>query len=100
MGDAALVLSAVSQALGSRTGGDRALLEVLLAYLGERRLLLFLDGFEHLPGAAPEVAEIAGSCPSLTVRVRICGSRNPQPLGLDFRGRIVEGDASVGLLRA
>ncbi len=67
--DAVLVLSAVSQALGLRTGGDQPLLEVLLTYLRGRRLLLVLDNFEHLPEAAPEVAGLVGSCPDLTVLV-------------------------------
>ncbi len=69
LGDAVLVLSAVSQALGLRTTGARPLHEALKAYLRERKLLLVLDNFEHLLEAAPEVAELTGSCPDLTVLV-------------------------------
>jgi len=70
LGDAVLVLSAVSQTLGLRTTGDRPLLETLLTYLREKRLLLVLDNFEHLLAAAPEVASLTGLCPSLTVLAR------------------------------
>ena len=69
LGDAMLVLSAVSQALGLRTTGDRPLLEALQAHLREKRLLLVLDNFEHLLEAAPEVASIVSLCPNLTVLV-------------------------------
>ena len=69
LGDAVLVLSAVSQALGLRTTGDRPLLEALRAYLREKRLLLVLDNFEHLLDAALEVIGLVSSCPNLTVLV-------------------------------
>src|SRR3712207_160650 len=46
LGDAALVLPAVSRTLGLRTTGDRRSLETLLAHLRDRRLLLVLDNFE------------------------------------------------------
>jgi predicted ATPase/DNA-binding XRE family transcriptional regulator/Tfp pilus assembly protein PilF len=69
LGDAVLVLSAVSQALELRASGDRPLLEVLLTYLREKRLLLVLDNFEHLLKAAPEVASLVSSCLNLTVLV-------------------------------
>jgi predicted ATPase len=67
MGDAVLVLSAISQALGLRTIGDRSLLETLLTHLREKRLLLLLDNFEHLLEAALEVAALVSSCPNLAV---------------------------------
>ena len=68
-GNAMFVLSAVSQALGLGTTGDRPLLEALKAYLREKRLLLVLDNFEHLLEAAPEAASLVSSCPNLTVLV-------------------------------
>jgi predicted ATPase len=40
---------------------------VLRAYLREKRLLLVLDNFEHLMEATPEVSELLGFCPDLTV---------------------------------
>src|SRR5918998_495104 len=69
LGDAVLVLSAVSQGLGLRTTGDRPLLEALRAYLREKRLLLVLDSFEHLLEAALEVVGLVSSCPNLVVLV-------------------------------
>ena len=69
LGDAVLVLSAVSQALGLRTTGDRPLLEALRAYLHEKKLLLVLDNFEHLLAAALEVVGLVSSCPNLSVLV-------------------------------
>ncbi len=35
--------------------------------LGDRRVLLLLDTFEHLPGATPGVAGLLAACPGLTV---------------------------------
>ncbi len=67
LGDAMLVLSAVSQVLGVRTTSDRPLLESLQIQLHEKRFLLVLDNFEHLLEAAPEVASLVSSCPKLTV---------------------------------
>ncbi len=69
LGDAVLVMSAVSQALGLRTTGDRPLLEALVAYLREKQLLLVLDNFEHLIEAVLEVVGLVSSCPNLTVLV-------------------------------
>jgi predicted ATPase/transcriptional regulator with XRE-family HTH domain len=69
LGDAMLVLSAVSQALGLRSSGDQPLLEALRAYLREKRLLLVLDNFEHLLEAALEVVGLVSSCPNLVVLV-------------------------------
>ncbi|HLX33464.1 MAG TPA: adenylate/guanylate cyclase domain-containing protein [Gaiellaceae bacterium] len=64
--DPGLVGAAASQALGSD--------DVVAAAVGDKRLLLVLDNFEHLVDAAPLVAETIGSCPHLTVLVT---SREP-----------------------
>jgi predicted ATPase/DNA-binding XRE family transcriptional regulator len=69
LGDAVLVLSAVSQAMGLRTTGDRPLIEALRAHLHEKKLLLVLDNFEHLLEAALEVVGLVSSCPNLAVLV-------------------------------
>jgi predicted ATPase len=58
---------------------------VLRAYLREKRLLLVLDNFEHLMEATPEVSELLGFCPDLTVLatsrapLRLRGERVPRP---------------------
>ena len=64
--DPALVDAAASQALGSD--------DLLAETVGDKRLLLVLDNFEHLIAAAPSVAETIVSCPHLTVLVT---SREP-----------------------
>ena len=66
LADPALVETAVAQALGSK--------DTLSATVGDQRLLLVLDNFEHLLDAAAGVAETIGSCPHLTVLVT---SREP-----------------------
>jgi predicted ATPase len=64
--DPTLVDAAASQALGSE--------DVLAEAVGDKRLLLVLDNFEHLVDAAPNMAETIVSCPHLTVLVT---SREP-----------------------
>jgi predicted ATPase/Tfp pilus assembly protein PilF len=66
LADPALVATAAAQALGSK--------DTLSATVGDKRLLLVLDNFEHLIEAAAGVAETIGSCPHLTVLVT---SREP-----------------------
>ena len=55
-----------ARALGSK--------DTLAAAIGDKRLLLVLDNFEHLLEAAAAVAEPIGACPRLTVLVT---SREP-----------------------
>jgi len=64
--DPTLVGAAASQALGSE--------DVLAEAVGDKRLLLVLDNFEHLVDAAPNLAETIVSCPRLTVLIT---SREP-----------------------
>jgi predicted ATPase len=66
LADPALVETAAAQALGSK--------DSLAATVGDHRLLLVLDNFEHLLEAAAGVARTIGSCPNLTVLVT---SREP-----------------------
>ena len=66
LADPALVETAAAQALGSK--------DTLAATVGDKRLLLVLDNFEHLLDAAAGVAETIGACPRLTVLVT---SREP-----------------------
>ena len=55
------VLEAVARVLG--VGGN------LAGQIGERRLLLLLDNFEHVIAAAPELSAVLLSCPNLEVVV-------------------------------
>jgi predicted ATPase/DNA-binding XRE family transcriptional regulator len=65
----AMVGVAVRQALGLRDDGSRPLPELLLDAIGSRRLLLLLDNFEHVLGAAPLVADLLMRCAGLHVLV-------------------------------
>ena len=77
LSEAELFFSAVAGTLGVRETGERPLKEILKDYLGERRLLLVLDNFEQVLGAAPAVTELLAGAPGLKV---LATSR--APLGL------------------
>jgi predicted ATPase len=65
----ALVLPTVAETLGLRESGEHLIEQVLREYLRERRLLLLLDNFEHVLGAAPGVADLLELSPGLNVLV-------------------------------
>jgi transcriptional regulator with XRE-family HTH domain len=67
--DGRLVAAAVARALGVREACRRSARELLVDHLREKQLLLVLDNFEHLLGAAPLVAELLAGCAELTVLV-------------------------------
>jgi predicted ATPase/DNA-binding XRE family transcriptional regulator len=60
------VWAAIGRALGLPSDGQPPALSVITA-LGQQRLLLLLDNFEHLLPAAPLVAEMLRGCPQLKV---------------------------------
>jgi predicted ATPase/class 3 adenylate cyclase len=62
-----LVASAIAQTLGVSTNGEQGALAGSIDYLRARELLLLLDNFEHVIGAAGIVAELLSSCPRLKV---------------------------------
>src|SRR3954470_19072682 len=88
--DPALMAPAIIKALAVREAGDEPLIERLKAVLRDKRLLLVLDNFEQIVEAAPDVADLLGACPDVTilvtsrVRLRISGEREVSiaPLGL------------------
>jgi len=64
--DASLVAAVIAQELGiGGTGAEEALIEALES----RRLLLCLDNFEHVIGAAPFVARLLAASPELRVLI-------------------------------
>src|ERR671910_718959 len=75
--DSELLLPAVAEALGVMETAEQPLGENLKDYLSERRLLLVLDNFEQVLGAAPAVTELVAGAPGLKV---LATSR--APLGL------------------
>jgi predicted ATPase/DNA-binding XRE family transcriptional regulator len=64
-----LVLTAIAQALGIVEIAGHELADRVQAQLGDRRVLLVLDNFEHVIGAAPVVTELLQRCPNLKVLV-------------------------------
>jgi predicted ATPase/DNA-binding SARP family transcriptional activator len=65
--DAELVLPAVARALGVREEPPRPLAGTVADFLRGKTLLLVLDNFEHVLGAAPAVVELLVASPRLTV---------------------------------
>jgi predicted ATPase len=59
--DPELVLEAAGQALGAQDG--------VAEHVGDRRLLLLLDNFEHLVDAAGDLAGLLATCPNLQLLV-------------------------------
>jgi predicted ATPase len=59
--DPRLVLASAGQAAGASAD--------LAAHVADRRMLIVLDNFEHLMGAAPDLAQLIRDCPRLTVLV-------------------------------
>lgn len=67
--EAALVLPTIAQALGIQDGEGHALFARLAAALQPQPVLLVLDNFEQVVGAAAQVAELLMACPHLKVLV-------------------------------
>ncbi len=65
---AEMVTAAIAAALGLNTSGG-ALITDLKSYLRARRLMLVLDNFEQVIGAAPLVAELLGAAPGVVALV-------------------------------
>ena len=65
--DTRLVPGAIADALSLRDAPGRSLQETLADYLREKRMLLVIDNFEHLLGAAPYVSELLTAAPHLQV---------------------------------
>jgi predicted ATPase/transcriptional regulator with XRE-family HTH domain len=74
LADPALVGAEIAETLGLGERAGRTRPEALAEVLAEKRVLLILDNFEHLLGAAPLVADLLSRCPLLTVLVT---SRTP-----------------------
>jgi transcriptional regulator with XRE-family HTH domain len=69
LGDPGLVLATIAQTLGVAERAGQLLRDRLAAYLREKDLLLVLDNFEHVLAAAPQLAELLGAAPRLTLLV-------------------------------
>ena len=82
IGSPELVLATIARDLGVREAPIRPLRERLVSVLGDRRLLLVLDNFEHLLPAASDIAGLLTQCPRLTMLVT---SREPLRLSGERR---------------
>ncbi|HSS79776.1 MAG TPA: adenylate/guanylate cyclase domain-containing protein [Gaiellaceae bacterium] len=69
-----LVVPAIAQALGLHDQPGESALETLIEYLRGKQLLLVLDNFEQILGAAPAVASLIADAPGLKL---LATSRTP-----------------------
>lgn len=67
MSDPELVPLTIAQTVGLREQGGKPILETLKEYLRGRKMLLLLDNFEQIMGAAPLVGELLAAAPRLKV---------------------------------
>ncbi len=89
-----LVADAISRVFELNIPGDVPLVDVLRRFLAPKHVLLLLDNFEHLLGAAPLVGELLAAAPQLTVlatsreRLHVYGEQeySVQPLQLPYLG--------------
>jgi predicted ATPase/DNA-binding CsgD family transcriptional regulator len=72
--DPGLVPSSIAQGIGLPDSRDRPLVEHLVSYLRDRKLLLVLDNFEHLLPAASVVAELLSGAGHVRI---VASSRAP-----------------------
>ncbi|HLZ69947.1 MAG TPA: helix-turn-helix domain-containing protein [Dehalococcoidia bacterium] len=63
------LLPAIARALGLRDEGSGVVADVLAAQLHGRELLILLDNFEHLLGAAPALPPLLAACPRLKLLI-------------------------------
>jgi predicted ATPase/DNA-binding SARP family transcriptional activator len=78
--DPGLVIPTVARTLGVPETGRRPLSEALVEYLGDRRVLLVLDNFEHVLAAATNVGALIAAAPHLKV---LMTSRSPLHLAAE-----------------
>jgi non-specific serine/threonine protein kinase len=72
--DASLVPVSIAQSMGLQDSRDGSLLEHLSGYLGDRKVLLVLDNFEHVLAAGEFVQELLAGSSQLRILVT---SRSP-----------------------
>jgi predicted ATPase/DNA-binding XRE family transcriptional regulator len=72
--DAELVLATIATTLGVREQPGQPLRETLTRVLAPKEMLLLLDNFEQVLGAAPEITTLLARCPQLVV---LATSREP-----------------------
>ena len=69
VGDPGHVLPALAGALGLADGADGSVFDALADALADRALLLVIDNFEQVLGAAPDIGRLLAAAPSITLLV-------------------------------
>lgn len=67
--DPALVVPEIARRAGIRANKPDELIEQLSTAIGGRAVLMILDNFEQVVGAAPDICEVLDACPSLMLLV-------------------------------
>jgi predicted ATPase/DNA-binding XRE family transcriptional regulator len=67
--DPDLVPAAIAQVVGVREGGSQSVVAALIEHLHDRRMLLLLDNFEQVVGAATAVGTLLAACPTVKAMV-------------------------------
>jgi predicted ATPase len=67
IGDEDLLVPTIAQALAIREISGEALAATLTAYLSDKQMLLVLDNFEHIVGAAPAIASLLEAAPEIRI---------------------------------
>jgi non-specific serine/threonine protein kinase len=65
--DPALVTATIAEALGVREARDQPLLQRLISFFANQRLLLVLDNFEHVLPGADQLATLLSLCPTIKI---------------------------------
>jgi predicted ATPase/DNA-binding CsgD family transcriptional regulator len=102
--DPALVPSTIARALGVHETGDEPLIASLQRHLNRQSVLLVLDNFEQLVGAAPTIASLLSTSPRLKILVtsraalRLSGEHElpVPPLALPDLRQLPDVDALTG----
>jgi predicted ATPase/DNA-binding CsgD family transcriptional regulator len=97
-----LVLATIAAALGLRDMGAASLQDRLIDILIDKRMLLVLDNFEQVVTAGPQMRDLLGICPGVTllitsrIRLRLSGEREfpVDPLPLHTPATIADAELS------
>lgn len=67
--DPELVITMIARALGVHDAGRQHLVDTLITVIGDKKVLVMLDNFEHLMSASAHLIRITDHCPHLTLLV-------------------------------
>jgi predicted ATPase len=97
--DPSLVVPTIAQTLGVKEQAGEPLDRALSRELESKTMLLFVDNFEQVVGAAPDVAKLLERAPQLNV---LATSREPLHLGAELEYAVppLPDSEAVGLFRA